>query len=67
MKNGWADGAGAFKVANSGTLNEFQAHDARAVIDRLNNMYYEGESRSLVFFEDAMDGIIKLYRRLTIM
>lgn len=59
------DGQGAWFVANLETLRKYQQGSAEAVLDRLWDMYFEGEPRSLVKFEDILRGVIEFHAAWT--
>ena len=55
------DGKGAWFEANHETLRMYQQDSVEAVLDRLWDMYYEGEPRSLVKFEHILLGLIEFH------
>ncbi len=60
---GFEDGHGAWWVVDVNALKKgCRVDDAEAVITRLWDMYFEGEERSLVRFEDVVGGLIKLHK-----
>ena len=58
VEQGWTDGAGAFVAAGHVALEAHRARDEEEVVQRLDDMYFEGEPRSLVKFEDIISGVI---------
>ncbi len=62
-EGGFKDGQGAWWVADATALqHDCGVDDAEAVITRLWDMYFEGEERSLVRFEDVIVGLIELHQ-----
>ncbi len=62
---GWADGAGAFVAVESTTLQKYQAWEADELVERLDDMYFEEEPRSLVKFEEIISGVIDYHSHLS--
>lgn len=65
MEKGWADGARAFVIATHASLEEHQVWDADSLVQRLYDIYFEGEPRSLVKFEDIISGVIAYHGQLS--
>ena len=63
-REGFEDGKGAFWVGDVAALKnaDCRVDDAEAVITRLWDMYFEGEERSLVRFEDVVEGLMELHK-----
>ena len=61
VEKGWADGAGAFVAATHTTLKGYQVRKEDELVQRLYEMYFEGEPRSLVKFEDIIAGVIEYH------
>lgn len=61
----WEDGGEAFVVATDASLKKFQCQDADSLIQRLNNMYFEGEPRSLAKFGDILSAVDKYHAQDT--
>ena len=64
IRKTFEDGYGAFWVRDVTAFKEADCRvdDAEAVITRLWDMYFEGEERSLLRFEDVMSGLMKLHK-----
>ena len=60
----FTDGKGAFWVGDVAALKkaDCRVDDAEAVITRLWDMYFEGEERSLVRFEDVIRGLMDMHK-----
>ena len=65
VRKTFEDGKGAFWVRDVAALKkaDCRVDDAEAVITRLWDMYFEGEERSLVRFEDVMRGLMELHKK----
>lgn len=64
MDKGWADGAGAFVPATHMTLKKYQFWNEDDLVQRLYDMYFEGEPRSLAKFEDIITAVIGYHSQL---
>ncbi|CAO1601275.1 hypothetical protein XANCAGTX0491_004941 [Xanthoria calcicola] len=64
VKTGWEDGAGAFLTANDNTLRGFQMGNAKEVVHKLRDMYFEGRPRSVIRFQEAINVIIEFHNTL---
>ena len=57
------NGAGAWWKADIKTLKKHQQPDAKAVVQRLEEMYFEGKSRSGSRFGDILKAAINFHRK----
>ncbi|KAI4264632.1 MAG: hypothetical protein L6R42_000272 [Xanthoria sp. 1 TBL-2021] len=64
VKSGWEDSAGAFLTADDKTLEGFKMDNAKEVVQKLRGMYFEGRPRSVIRFQEAIDGIIDFHKTL---
>ena len=65
VKGKWEDGGEAFVVATDASLKEYQCQDADSLVQRLNEMYFEGEPGSLAKFGDILSAVDKYHTQGT--
>ena len=61
---GFADGAGAYTIANDTILEAHRVKNAEAIITGLRKMYFEGRPGSLCSLQYLVDGAIGLHHRI---
>ncbi|KAL8865973.1 MAG: hypothetical protein Q9198_009087 [Flavoplaca austrocitrina] len=64
VEKGFADGKGAFLVANDKILDKFKKANAQEVVQRLREMYFEGRPGSLIKLQEAIDGVVEFHNLL---
>ncbi|KAL8837176.1 MAG: hypothetical protein Q9170_002637 [Blastenia crenularia] len=60
----WGDAMGAHLAVSPAKLKEWRAPNAKTIVQRFWEMYFEGEPRSLVKLQDLIDGVSKMERQL---
>ena len=57
VKGKWAAGGEAFVIATEASLKEYQCQDADSLVQRLNDMYFADEPRSLEILGDILSAV----------
>ena len=60
-RNSMTDGKGAYIVVPTSALAPFRKGDEKELISTLWDMYFGGEPRSLVSFEDVLKGLVEYH------